>query len=188
MVDRRSREGRRLRPGPRVSSWHWRPRERPGPLSRAASILNLSSSEEALGPVGPGEAGCLGRAEPGAPVEGCKDPSPEHCACTQGPSRSCSVAVQLCQPPLPSTPPPPALQGSWDGGCPVVCGPCGASPTPPPLLMAGRAVQGPQRRTCPVVTCLMAGPREQEPQGPVPADASLSGLSKCPPSAAAPCL
>lgn len=36
------------------------------------------------------------------------------------------------------------------------------------------------------MTCLTAGPQEQEPQGPVPAVASLSGLSKCPPSAAAP--
>ena len=98
VVDRKSCEGHRLLPGPRVSSWHRRLRERPGPLSPAASILNLSSPEEAPGPLGLGEAGCLGRAEPGAPVEGHKDQSPEHCAWTQGPSRSCSAAIPLCYP------------------------------------------------------------------------------------------
>lgn len=38
VVDRKSWEGHRPLPGPRVSSLHWRPWERPGPLSPAASI------------------------------------------------------------------------------------------------------------------------------------------------------
>lgn len=40
----------------------------------------------------------LGQTEPSAPVEGHKDLSPEHCAWTQGPSRSSSMAVPLCYP------------------------------------------------------------------------------------------